>query len=225
MRRRTSYGGVVAAFAALGCLLATTAAARTSVYPLLVTLTSVQPAQATSGQLVTISGTYLETTKSVSFGTIPASSFTVDPDGKWVKAVVPDGVPNGPVTITLDVLGLQHSIGPLYIGTSPPPKSTQKSNAGQNSSGVARAESVAPRITKFSPIAGRAGTKVVINGAKLRGASSLTFGGVKARFKVRSANWIIAIVPVHAHTGKITVHTNGGKAVSSQRFKVQTGAR
>ena len=78
----------------------------------------------------------------------------------------------------------------------------------------------APRISKFSPTGGKAGTKVTINGANLSGATWLKFGGVRAKFTVSSANWIIAIVPKDAHSGKITIHTKGGTAVSTQRFNV-----
>lgn len=212
MSRRNSYVGVVAAFAAIGCILAGSVGARTLAYPLAVTLTGVLPANGTAGDLVTISGTNLQTTKSVRFGTIAAKSITVDPSGLWVKAVVPAGVPNGLVQITLDVEGLEQSIGPYVIGPGSVPSAAAKSKAA----GAA----VAPRITKFSPTTGKVGTKVTINGANLGKASWLEFGGVRAKFTVSSKNWIIATVPKNARSGKIRVHTSAGTAVSSHPFKV-----
>lgn len=215
MSARNSYVGVVAAFAAIGCIFASSIGARTLDYPLAVMLTGVSPLHGTEGQLVTISGSHLQNTKSVLFGTVDAPSVTVDPAGLWVKAVVPAGVPNGPVQIYLEVEGLTPTIGPFEIGAGSAPVANPQPGGTPKGVGVA----VAPRITKFSPTAGKVGTKVTINGANLRGAMWLKFGGIKAKFTVSSANWIVAIVPKHVHAGKITVHTKGGTAVSSQPFK------
>jgi hypothetical protein len=216
MRTRNSYVGVVAAFAAISCILASSVGAQPRIYPLAVQLLGILPQHGTAGDLVTINGLHLETTKAVSFGTVDAESISVDPGGFWVKVVVPAGVPDGPVQITLLVEGLRQSIGPFIIGTGSVPSGVPSGAAKPSAVGVAPA----PRITQFSPTAGKAGTKVTINGANLGKASWLKFGGVRAKFTVSSANWIIAIVPKNAHSGKITVHTSGGTAVSSKRFKV-----
>src|SRR5204862_7706695 len=79
---------------------------------------------------------------------------------------------------------------------------------------------LAPRITMFTPTAGKAGTKVRIIGANLAGASWVTFGGVKAHFTVSSATQIVGVVPKHAHSGKIKVHTSGGNGESTLGFRV-----
>ena len=222
MTTRNSYVGVVAAFAAISCIFANSTGARTVEYPLLATLTSISPTHAMEGQLVTISGSYLESTKHVQFATVTADSVSVDPAGTWVRAVVPAGVPTGPVDITLDVLGNSHSIGPITIqpGSVPPEANPQPSAHSAPTVGApVPVVVVAPRITKFTPTAGKTGTKVTINGVAFTGATWLKFGGLTAKFTVTSANWIIATVPKHAHSGKITVHTKAGTAVSSMPFK------
>jgi hypothetical protein len=221
MSARNSYIGVLVALAAVGCIFVSSVGARTLIYPLAVTLTGVSPTRAAEGQLVTISGTHLESTKQVQFGTVTADSFTVDPGGTWVKAVVPAGVPSGPLQITLDVLGINQSIGPIVIGSgSAAPAGNPQPNGTPQTPAKAAPVVVAPRITRVSPTAGKVGTKVTINGTNLSGATWLKFGGVRAHFKVSSANWIIATVPKHARSGKIMVHTSGGTAPSKQAFKV-----
>jgi len=221
MSARKSYVGVVAVVAAIGCTFTGSVGARTLIYPLSVTLTGFSPTHGVQGDSITITGTYLDTTKSVEFGSVNADSFTVDPAGNWVKAVIPAGLSNGPLQITLSVLGINQSIGPFYIGPAgPPPPSAQPSSKPVSKGSVGAYIAVAPRISTFSPGTGKVGTKVTINGANFRGVTWLKFGGVNARFTVRSANWIVATVPQHAHSGKITIHTKTGTAVSSLAFKV-----
>ena len=217
MSARKSYVGVVAVVAAIGCMFTGSVGAHTLIYPLSVTLTGFSPTHGNAGDPVTINGTHLESTKSVEFGTVSVDNFTVDPGGTWVKTVIPAGLPNGPLQITLSVLGINQSIGPFYIGAAGPEPGGKANPTPSPSAGAHAA--VAPRITTFSPTAGKAGTKVVISGANFTKASWLKFGGVKARFTVSSANGIVAYVPKHAHSGKISVHTPAGTAVSSKPFK------
>ena len=65
------------------------------------------------------------------------------------------------------------------------------------------------------------GTAVVITGTSLTGATSVSFGGVKAiTFTVDSDTQITATVPTGAKTGKIQVKTAGGSATSATSFTV-----
>ena len=80
---------------------------------------------------------------------------------------------------------------------------------------------VTPTISSFSPASGPVGTSVVITGESFTGATSVTFGGVKATsFTVDSHTQITATVPTGAKTGKIGVATPGGTATSTGTFTV-----
>lgn len=79
----------------------------------------------------------------------------------------------------------------------------------------------APTISSFTPTKGKVGTVVTITGTNFSGATAVEFIGVKATFTVNSPTQITATVPAKAKgKGPITVKTPGGKATSSQLFKV-----
>jgi uncharacterized repeat protein (TIGR03803 family) len=78
-----------------------------------------------------------------------------------------------------------------------------------------------PVIAKFSPASGPVGTTVLITGTSLLGASSVTFNGVVATYKIRGANYVVATVPVGATTGPLEVTTPNGKATSRTSFTVK----
>lgn len=78
----------------------------------------------------------------------------------------------------------------------------------------------APSIGSLSPASGAVGASVVINGANLSGASSVTFNGKAAAFTVNSASKITATVPAGATSGKVAVIAPGGQAISSGNFTV-----
>src|SRR5215475_5426189 len=104
MRARGTYVAIVATLVAISCALAGSAGARTQGAPE-ATVNGITPQHAIAGQLVTISGTNLNATKSVLFGATAASSVVVDPAGTWVKAVVPAGTPSGSVFVHLNSVG------------------------------------------------------------------------------------------------------------------------
>jgi uncharacterized repeat protein (TIGR03803 family) len=148
----------------------------------------------TSGKLgaaVKILGTNLTGTTSVSFHG-RAAAFSVI-SASEISTTVPAGATTGKVQVTT-------------------PGATLSSNV------VFR---VMPMISSFSPTSGPAGTAVVITGESLTGATSVTFGGVKATsFTVNSYTQITATVPSGAKTGRISVTTPGGTAVSAGIFTV-----
>ena len=78
----------------------------------------------------------------------------------------------------------------------------------------------APLITGFSPSNGAAGASVVITGLSFTSASAVTFNGVGATFNVDSSSQITAVVPAFATSGKISVTTPGGTALSQGSFTV-----
>lgn len=81
-----------------------------------------------------------------------------------------------------------------------------------------------PSITSFSPGFGTPGTSVTIEGSNFQesqGASSASFGGVKAtQYRSWSNSKIVAIVPPGAKSGEISISTSGGTANSTTGFQV-----
>jgi plastocyanin len=78
----------------------------------------------------------------------------------------------------------------------------------------------APTISKFSPLSGPTGTRVIITGQNLAGATHVTFNGTSATIRSDSATRIVVKVPAGATTGRIAVTTTGGTAMSSKVFTV-----
>ena len=70
------------------------------------------------------------------------------------------------------------------------------------------------------PTVGRAGTKVTILGTNLTGATSVSFNGTSAAFRVVSSSEITTTVPAGASTGKVKVTTPKRTLLSNVRFRV-----
>ncbi len=146
---------------------------------------------ASSGTTVEILGQgFSGGVKSVMFGS-GSANFTVVND-TYLTATVPDDGTTGAVTVTTNSTTLT---------------TRQKF-------------SVLPLLKSFTPTSGPVGTQVTINGSGFVGATSVTFGKVKATFTVNSGTQITATVPTGASTSKITVTTPGGKATSKATFTV-----
>ena len=73
---------------------------------------------------------------------------------------------------------------------------------------------------RTQPRSAKIGATVDILGNNLTGASSVTFNGTAATFKVMSSSLITATVPAGATSGKIAVVTPGGTLMSSVAFRV-----
>jgi uncharacterized repeat protein (TIGR03803 family) len=126
----------------------------------------------------------------VSFGGTPAS-FMVSNDG-YLTATIPSGALTGLITITTPTATLV----------------------------TLRAFRVLPQIKSFTAASGPVGTVVTIAGISLTQTKKVTFGGIPATFTVNSDTQVMATVPVGAITGKISVITAGGSAVSAATFTV-----
>jgi uncharacterized repeat protein (TIGR03803 family) len=70
------------------------------------------------------------------------------------------------------------------------------------------------------PTSGKVGTAVKILGTKLTGASSVSFNGTAAVFKVLSSSEITTTVPAGATTGTVQVVRPGGTLSSNVNFRV-----
>jgi uncharacterized repeat protein (TIGR03803 family) len=71
-----------------------------------------------------------------------------------------------------------------------------------------------------APISGKVGTKVIVLGNKLKGATSVTFNGTAAVFKIVLSTEITTTVPNGATTGKVQVTTPSGTLTSNVNFLV-----
>ena len=149
-------------------------------------ISGLSPALAPAGALVQITGSGFQGATSVSFSRVPAR-FTVNSD-RVITAVVPAGA-SGHVQV-LAPGGTATSRAAFTLGT---PK-------------VA--------ITALSPAHGLKGALVQITGTGLSGATSVKFGGRRARFRVVSGTTVTAVVPDGASDGPVTVVTPYGSAVS-----------
>jgi hypothetical protein len=206
----------------LAGVIVVSAGARTSAAPE-ASVSSVTPTHAKAGQLVTISGTNLSAVTGVTFvaphvAPIPSPSVSADPNGRWVRAVVPSSVPVGAVQIS--VAGT--TVGPLMIDAGSVAPQPNKQPTAKPSQAQTPAKSVvAPRIVTVSPLSARIGTRVMINGVNFTHLTWVKFGGVRAHVVSASPKSIIAIVPKNARSGKVSMHTSsGGTGVSMVRFTV-----
>jgi hypothetical protein len=78
-----------------------------------------------------------------------------------------------------------------------------------------------PTISSFTPSSGAVGTEITIAGANFTSVTSVKFNGTAAaNYVVNSSTQIHATVPSGATTGKISVITANGTAVSANDFTV-----
>jgi uncharacterized repeat protein (TIGR03803 family) len=77
-----------------------------------------------------------------------------------------------------------------------------------------------PPFVETQPTSGKARTAVAILGTNLTGATSLTFNGTSATFKVVSKSEIRTTVPVGATTGRVEVTTPKRRLKSNVVFRV-----
>ena len=84
----------------------------------------------------------------------------------------------------------------------------------------------APAISSFTPTSGPVGTSVRVNGANFGGTTAVAFNGTSAPgFVVDTAGTSLTVaVPTGATTGRVTVTTAGGTAVSATDFTVAAAA-
>jgi uncharacterized repeat protein (TIGR03803 family) len=151
-----------------------------------------QPTSGVVSQPVGILGQGLTGTTSVKFNGTPAA-FTVVSD-TYISTSVPAGATTG------------------FVKTK---------DAGNNQRSSPQKFRVTPVVLSFNPTSGPVGTPIVITGNSLKGATAVTFGGVKATVKnVDSYTQITATVPAKAKSGKIQVTTPGGTADSPTAFTV-----
>ena len=155
-------------------------------------ITSFSPTIASTGNTITINGANFTNATSVSFGGIPAASYTVV-SPSVITAVIGAGS-SGNIVITF-------------------PEDTIMANAFLFSTG--------PIITSFSPISAKPGSLISITGSNfhlLADSNIVLFGAVKARVVKSSANVLSVEVPTGASYNLITVTVNGFTSYSKLPF-------
>jgi hypothetical protein len=149
------------------------------------------PSAAPVGTTVTISGNAFSGATSVLFNGVLAMPATIA--ATKITVVVPADASTGKLTVVTP------------------------SGSGQ-SAGTFR---VLPRIASFGPGSGPAGTSVTITGSGFTDVQTVKFHGIAATtLSVDSDHQITAQVPASATSGRITVTTAGGAAISATNFVV-----
>jgi hypothetical protein len=160
-----------------------TAALAGFTYTIPPTVISFTPDSAGTGTTVTITGTYFTDVTAVSFGGVPATSFTVESPTS-ITAVVGEGA-SGDVAVT--TTGGQGALAGFYYS--------------------------GPSITSFTPTSGTSGSTITITGSNFTGATAVSFGGVAAAsFTVLSPTTITAVLGP-GNPGNVSVTTGQGSAV------------
>jgi len=169
-------------------------------------------------------------------GAFPTAALALGSDGSFYGTTVNGGsttCSNGCGTVfkmsrggTLRTL---HSFG-LTDGDYPSGSLVQDTNGvfygttnagGASNEGTVFALSVGlGSFVKTMPTSGSVGIAVRILGTDLKGATSVTFGGTSATFKVVSGSLISSTVPVGANTGPVEVVTPTGTLTSNVNFQV-----
>jgi hypothetical protein len=77
-----------------------------------------------------------------------------------------------------------------------------------------------PKINSYSPTTGAPGVQVTIGNFTPAGISAVKFNGVSAPFTYSGTN-IVATIPESATTGKLSIHSLGGMALTASDFVVK----
>jgi hypothetical protein len=186
-----------------------------------------------NGVAIDASGIYIAGQGNATWGS-PVRPFTADTDGfaakltnggslSWNTFLGGDGEDGGR-GVALDaganvyVAGFSDAawgspVRAFTYGMSSPPEPHPMVDAF-----VAKILGNAPAITSFTPSFGDRGTVVIITGMNFLGATSVSFGDISAKsFTVNSTNKITATTD-YGTSGKITITTLAGTAVSTSNF-------
>lgn len=219
LTKRMAYASPLAAAALLALIVGATAVAKGLAAPV---ISSISPTSGPRGSTVVIHGTNLQNAtvtwtvagnagaSGSTSGSMKATPIdaTVSPDGTQITLSVPDGgdtshgivAPGGANRITVTTPG--GSVSKLFSVTT------------LNKIGMK------PVITHLLPAHAAAGAQVTIFGSHFSGTTVVKLGGIRTSFKVPSDTRILVKVPTKAHSGRWSVTTKLGTAVSPTAFTV-----
>src|SRR6185312_4515320 len=109
-----------------------------------------------------------------------------------------------------------------YAGYTLRVRETARNASGPNSAASATVGPVVsdvPMIGSVSPLAGITGSSILVEGAALDQASSVTVAGLAASFQALSPSKLSVTVPDGAYKGKVTVLTPHGSVNGRQKFR------
>ena len=153
------------------------------------------PTSAGQWDTVSLRGTHLSNVTAVTFGGVPAYSFTTLSDS-LIWAIVGTGA-SGKVKV-FTAQSSDSLNGFTYILQSPPP---------------------IPHITSFTPDSARQNDTVLIRGIRFTGATAVSFGGVSAQsYYVISDSAILAIVGSGASGSVTVIHSPYSDSLGGFRF-------
>jgi hypothetical protein len=161
-------------------------------------VSSVGPASgpAAGGTSVTITGANLAGAAGVKFGSVPATTFTVD-SASQITATSPAGSGIADVRVTTPGGTSAMSAADHFTYVAPPPPT--------------------PTVSLLSPTTGPAagGTPVTITGTNFTGATAVSFGGVTAAYTFNTSTQITATSPAGFGSVDVTVTAAGGTSSTS----------
>jgi len=184
---------------AVGNLLAITRYSSTQI-----SLINFSPTQGPVGTTVTISGSGFSTTISQDTVTFNGTTATVTSASiNSLVVTVPTGASTGQIQVT-----------------SPAGTATSSANF------TFTADSGAPTISSISPTVATHGTSITVSGANINptaGLDAVSFNITQQPVSSASSTSLAATVPVPTSSGRITLSTPGGTAVSSQDLYIPFG--
>ena len=167
----------------------------------------------TSGLVQGTDGNFYGTTSdggTLGFGTV----YSVTPGGVYNVLYTFDQAKGAYPLVTL----MQHTSGLMYADT-------QRGGLGPNSCPAGLCSGVFYRLSEgLGPFvslvtrAAKAGKNIGILGQGLKGTTAVSFNGTTAVFKIVSATYMTATVPIGASNGPVMVTTPGGTLTSSKDF-------
>ena len=155
-------------------------------------ITEISPLRALEGMAVGISGSSFTGATAVTFGGVPATSFTVVAD-TYITAIVGSGA-SGEVAVTTPY-GTGTKTGFVYGGVV---------------------------INSFSPATGAPGTVVTITGSGFVGVSSVFFGQAKATSRTVNSPTSMTVTVPSGGSGLVTITTQDGYSGFSDAFIYQS---
>ena len=154
------------------------------------TVTSLAPSSGRAGTNVIISGTNLLGASAVYFGSLASPTFTVQSNFK-ISAKVPTGATAGKVRVVTPA-------GSAFSPTN---------------------FIIVPTISGFSPAFGPVGTHVTITGVNFAASTpTVKFNGVAATLSSVTSTQVVAVVPVGATSGRISLTTSAGSDTTGNAF-------
>ena len=153
------------------------------------------------GTTVTITGVKFTGATAVTFGTVPATSFTVI-DDTVITAVSPE-----------------QSSGSVFVTVTTPDGTTAETDSSKFTYTLAP-----PRIDSISPNVGSelGGTTITISGRKLSGTNRVLIGGTSVNFTIVNDNTVTFVTPQRAvGSVDVAVTTTAGSDTKTNAFTYQ----